>query len=156
MKYVTANGSLAPMPERFISGVTIDPSDPTGKTVYVVYNGFSAQFIEGFGAGFGHVYRSTDGGATFEDVSGDPKAAADALPDVPASDLAVGPDGALYVATDLGTFVHPAGTTSGHWERLGTDLPTTLSFDLQTFNDNTGTWLYDGTFGRGIWRARIG
>jgi hypothetical protein len=156
MKYAKADGSLAPMPERFISGVTIDPSDPTGKTVYVVYNGFSAQYIEGFGAGFGHVYKSTDGGATFEDVSGDPKAAADALPDVPASDLAVGPDGALYVATDLGTFVHPAGTTSGHWERLGTDLPTTLSFDLQTFSDKTGTWLYDGTFGRGIWRARIG
>jgi hypothetical protein len=68
----------------------------------------------------------------------------------------VGGNGALYVATDLGTFVHPAGSATGHWERLGTNLPTTLSFDLQTYTDPAGaTWLYDGTFGRGIWKARI-
>jgi len=144
------------MPQRYISSVTIDPADPTGRTVYVVYNGFSAHYIEGFGAGFGHVYKSTDGGQSFVDVSGDPTTATDALPDVPSSDLVIGPSGALYLATDLGTFVHPAGSATGHWERLGTTLPTTISSDLEVFTGDGGTWLYDGTFGRGIWRTRIG
>jgi hypothetical protein len=156
MTYTKADGTTAPMPERYISAVTIDPADRTGRTIYVVYNGFSARYIEGFGAGFGHVYKSTDGGATFRDVSGDPTTAADALPDVPASDLAVGPSGQLYVATDLGVFVHPAGSADGHWERLGSSLPTTISSDLQVFADGSGTWLYDGTYGRGIWRAKVG
>jgi hypothetical protein len=143
------------MPQRYISAVTIDPADTTGRTIYVVYNGFSARYIEGFGAGFGHVFKSTDGGMTFVDVSGDPANAADALPDVPASDLVVAPSGSLYLATDLGVFVHPAGTAVGHWERLGTTLPTTISSDLVVFQNGGATWLYDGTFGRGIWRARL-
>ena len=156
MTYTKADGTSARMPQRYISSVTIDPADTTGRTIYVVYNGFSARYIEGFGAGFGHVYKSTDGGATFVDVSGDPTKAADALPDVPSSDLAIGLTGSLYLATDLGTFVHPAGSAVGHWERLGANLPTTISSDFVVFQGDGGTWLYDGTFGRGIWRVRIG
>jgi hypothetical protein len=156
MTYTRADGTSARMPQRYISAVTIDPTDPSGRTVYVVYNGFSARYIEGFGAGFGHVYKSTDGGQTFVDVSGDPTKAADALPDVPSSDLVVAPSGSLYLATDLGVFVHPAGSAAGHWERLGTNLPTTISSDLVLFQNGGQTWLYDGTFGRGIWRASAG
>jgi hypothetical protein len=149
------DGVATRMPQRYISSVTIDPADTSGRTVYVVYNGFSAHYIEGFGAGFGHVYKSTDGGQTFVDVSG-ASAAKDSLPDVPSSDLAIGPDGSLYVATDLGTFVHPATSAAGHWERLGTTLPTTISADLKVFTGDGGTWLYDGTFGRGIWKVKLG
>jgi photosystem II stability/assembly factor-like uncharacterized protein len=154
MTYTKADGTTARMPQRYISAVTIDPADRTGRTVYVTFNGFSAHYVEGFGAGFGHVYKSTDGGKTFVDVSGDPTKAADALPDVPASDLVVSPSGSLYLATDLGVFVHPAGSATGHWERLGTDLPTTISSDLVLFRSGSTTWLYDGTFGRGTWRAQ--
>jgi len=154
MKYTKSDGTEAPMPERYISAVTIDPADPTGATVYVTYNGFSAHYIEGFGAGFGHVYKSTDGGVHFVDVSGD-AADINSLPDVPMSDLVVGPSGALYVATDLGVFVHPAGAATGYWQIMGTALPTTISADLLTFTDTSGTWLYDGTFGRGIWKVKI-
>jgi hypothetical protein len=155
MTYTKSDGTTARMPQRYISAVTIDPADTTGRTIYVVYNGFSARYIEGFGAGVGHVFKSTDGGMTFVDVSGDPTKAADALPDVPASDLVVAPSGSLYLATDLGVFVHPAGSAAGHWERLGTTLPTTISSDLVVFANGGSTWLYDGTFGRGIWRARL-
>ncbi len=155
MTYTKSDGTTARMPQRYISAVTIDPADTTGRTVYVTYNGFSARYIEGFGAGFGHVYKSTDGGMTFTDVSG-AAAAPDSLPDVPASDLAIGPTGSLYLATDLGVFVHPAGSATGHWERMGTTLPTTISSDLVVFGGSGGTWLYDGTFGRGIWKAPIG
>ncbi len=157
MTYTKADGTTAPMPERYISAVTIDPKDATGNTVYVTYNGFSAKYIEGFGAGFGHVYRSTDGGKTFTDVSGDPSKA-DSLPDVPMSDLVVSPSGSLYVATDLGVFVHPTtsqASPDGHWERLGTALPTTISSDLVMFPSGSGAVLYDGTFGRGIWKTAV-
>jgi len=156
MTYTKADGTTARMPQRYISAVTIDPADQTGRTIYVTFNGFSARYIEGFGAGFGHVYKSTDGGMTFVDVSGDPTKTADALPDVPASDLGIAPSGSLYLATDLGVFVHPAGSAVGHWERMGITLPTTISSDLVVFQNGGSTWLYDGTFGRGIWRAKIG
>lgn len=155
MTVTTAEGSVR-MPQRYIAAVTIDPGDTSGKTVYVVYNGFSARYIEGFGAGFGHVYKSTDGGQTFVDVSGDPTKATDALPDVPTSDLVIAPNEDLYLATDIGVFIHRAGSAASHWERLGSTLPTTISSDLLTHTDSSGTWLYDGTFGRGIWKTKLG
>ena len=154
MQFKPAGSSaLTRMPKRYISAVTIDPKDTSGKTVYVTYNGFSARYIEGFGAGYGHVYKSTDGGDTFVDISGD-SAATDSLPDVPSSDLVVDAAGNRYLATDIGVFVSKAGQ-DGHWSRMPTGLPTTISSDLQLFTDGTGTWLYDGTFGRGIWKVQV-
>jgi hypothetical protein len=148
---------LKAMPKRYIAAVTIDPADTTGNTVYVTYNGFSARYIEGFGAGYGHVYKSTDGGATFVDVSGE-AAQADSLPDVPTSDMVIDGAGNRYLATDVGVFVS-ARDQDGHWKRMvpatGSALPTTISSDLQLFTDSTGTYLYDGTFGRGIWRTKV-
>jgi hypothetical protein len=67
----------------------------------------------------------------------------------------VGPDGSMYLATDLGVYVHPAGSAVGHWEAFGTGLPTTISSDLVIHQDPGGTYLYDGTFGRGIWKVEL-
>jgi hypothetical protein len=61
----------------------------------------------------------------------------------------------MYLATDLGVYVHPAGTAVGHWEKFGTGLPTTISSDLVIHQDPNGTYLYDGTFGRGIWKVKL-
>ncbi|HEY4314579.1 MAG TPA: glycosyl hydrolase [Actinomycetes bacterium] len=142
------------LPKRYISAVTIDPSDSTGKTVYATFNSFSARYIQGYGSGMGHVWKSTDGGQTFTDVSGAPSAT-DSLPDVPASDLVIAPTGSMYLATDLGVYVHPVRSPVGHWEKLGTGLPTTISSDLVIHQDPDGTYLYDGTFGRGIWKVKL-
>ena len=152
MKYLRG-GQLVDMPKRYVSAVTIDPADQSGKTVYVTYNGFSAHYVEGFGAGFGHVFKSVDGGQTFVDVSGDPTAV-DGLPDVPMSDLSIDSHGTRYVATDLGVFVSLAGQ-DGNWARVGTSLPTTISSDLQLFTSGGTTTLYAGTFGRGIWSTTV-
>ncbi|MFZ0324294.1 MAG: glycosyl hydrolase [Actinomycetes bacterium] len=143
----SADPSSTRLPNRYILGLTIDHSDPTGKTMYVAFNGFSAQWIEGFGAGFGHVWKTTDGGRTFTDVSGAP-AATDSLPDVPASDVVVAPNGAVYVGTDLGVFV---STSRGHWSRMGGNLPTTITNDVEIHRDV----LYAGTYGRGIWKVPL-
>ena len=70
----------ANFPNRYISGLAVDPVDPTGATVYIGFNGFSRRWVEGPGAGLGHLWKTTNGGATWTDVSGN-------LPDVPVNDV---------------------------------------------------------------------
>src|SRR5205807_1366927 len=72
------------LPQRYVTSVRIDPSDPTGKTIYVTLGGYSSHWIppgwlgeDTSKIGVGHVYVSHDAGDTFSDVSG-------TLPDVPA------------------------------------------------------------------------
>ncbi|MFJ3338520.1 WD40/YVTN/BNR-like repeat-containing protein [Streptomyces sp. NPDC086766] len=137
----------AAFPNRYISSLTIDPSDTSGATVYAVINGFSRHWNEGPGAGYGHVWKTTDGGKTWTDVSGD-RAATDSFPDAPANAALVTKAGTLVVATDLGVFV---STSEGHWARLGTNLPTSPAVYLSPSPD--GSQVYVATHGRGIWKT---
>jgi BNR/Asp-box repeat len=137
----------AAFPNRYISSLAIDPSDASGKTVYAVINGFSRHWNEGPGAGYGHLWRTTDGGATWTDVSGDP-AASDSFPDAPANAALITKSGTLVVATDLGVFT---STSTGHWARLGTGLPTSPAVYLAPSPD--GGQVYVATHGRGIWKT---
>ena len=150
----------ADFPNRYIAGVTIDPADHTGGTVYVTLSGFSRHWNEGPGAGYGHVWKTTDGGATWTNVSG-AEGAADAFPDVPANDLLVAPDGTLVAATDLGVFTDNVSADGlGHWRRLGLanaattgDLPTAAAVDLAP--SPNGKQIYVATHGRGIWMSAM-
>jgi len=147
-------------PNRYIQGITIDPSDPTGATVYATISGFSRHWNEGPGANFGHVWRTTDGGATWTNVSG-PETATDSFPDVPANRLLIAPDGTLVVATDLGVFIDNVKADGlGHWKRLGQadataggNLPTAAAVYLTPSPD--GTEVYVATHGRGIWKTAM-
>src|SRR3954470_4693726 len=91
----------ANVPNRYIAGLAIDPLDASGRTVYMAVNGFSRRFVEGPGAGVGHLYKSTDAGATWSDVSGN-------LPDVPANAVVVR-NGKIILSTDLGVVVSSDG-----------------------------------------------
>ena len=126
------------LPNRYLSAVAIDPADASGNTAYLGFNGFSRRWTEGPGAGIGHVWKTTDGGATWTDVSGN-------LPDVPVNDIVIG-GGTLVVATDLGTVVSFNGGAA--WSRLGSNLPYTTVMDLHLGPDAR---LYAATHGRGIW-----
>ena len=138
-----ANGGS--LPQRYVAGVTIDPSDPSGKTAYAVYNGFSAHWVEGFpGVAMGHVFKTTDGGETWRNISG-ADGADDSLPDVPSSHLAVTPDHTLVLTTDVGVFESTGG---GHWAYVP-GLPYTISTDVELGPDGN---TYIATYGRGIWR----
>ncbi|MBM0236481.1 glycosyl hydrolase [Micromonospora sp. ATA32] len=125
-------------PNRFVQGVGVDPAN--AAHVFLAINGFSRRFTEGPGAGYGHVYESTDSGATWKDVSTN-------LPDVPASSIKELSNGGLVLATDLATFYRAPGATD--WQRLGTGLPLTVGMDVE-YNavDNS---VYVATHGRGIW-----
>jgi hypothetical protein len=137
----------ADFPRRYVSSLAIDPSDASGKTVYAVINGFSRHWNEGPGAGYGHVWKTSDGGATWTDVSGD-ASASDSFPDAPANAALITKNGTLVVATDLGVFT---STSTGHWSRLGTTLPTSPAVYLAPSPD--GSKVYVATHGRGIWRT---
>lgn len=130
------------MPNRYIASVAIDPTDATGNTVYVGFNGFSRRWTEGPGVGLGHIWKTTDGGASWADVSGN-------FPDVPVNDIVIR-DGKLVVATDLATLISTDGGAS--WSRLGANLPITTVMDLTVGPDLR---LYAATHGRGIWSIPV-
>ena len=128
----------ADVPNRYIEGIAVDPSDASGRTAYLGFSGFSRKWTEGPGAGFGHLWKTTDGGVTWGDVSGN-------LPDIPLNDVILRA-GKIIVATDLGVVVSAdAGAT---WSRLGGNLPATTVMDLSLGPDGL---LYAATHGRGIW-----
>lgn len=128
----------ADLPNRYISGLAIDPADSTGRTAYVGFNGFSRAWTEGPGAGVGHIWKTSDAGATWTNISGN-------FPDVPVNDIIVRA-GKLLVATDLATLISTdAGAT---WSRLGPNLPYTTVMDIHAGPDGR---LYAATHGRGIW-----
>jgi len=135
------------LPNRTVSALTIDPTDRTGGTVYAVFNGFSQPWAEGPGSGHGHVYKTTDGGKTWNSIDGN-------LPDIPSSDLVITSTGTRVVATDLAVFVSKAGH-DGTWTRLGSaghDIPMAVITDLSIGPDG---YLYAATYGRGIWRTAV-
>jgi photosystem II stability/assembly factor-like uncharacterized protein len=128
----------ASVPNRYVSALALDRADPGGRTVYVGFNGFSRRFTEGPGAGWGHLWKTSDGGAHWSDVSGN-------LPDVPVNDLLFRGD-KIVVATDLGVVVSADGGAT--WSRLGSNLPYTTALDIHLGPDAK---LYAATHGRGIW-----
>ena len=131
----------ASFPSRFIQGLTVDPANPAH--VYVVFNGFSRRWTNTFSAGEGHVFETTDGGATWTDISGN-------LPDAPGDDLVLTASGKLVEASDIGVFVANAGQGAATtWSRLGT-LPNVSVNDLQLSPD--GSYIIAATHGRGLWR----
>jgi hypothetical protein len=139
-----ANGTFqqltlpANVPNRYISGLAIDPADASGRTAYLGFNGFSRRWTEGPGAGLGHLWKTTDGGATWTNVSGN-------LPDIPVNDVVIS-NGTLVLGTDLGVVVSSNGGAT--WSRLGTNFPYTTVMDLHIGPDGR---LYAATHGRGIW-----
>jgi hypothetical protein len=136
------------LPQRYVTSVRIDPSDPTGQTIYVTLGGYSSHWIppgwlgeDTSKIGTGHVYVSHDAGDTFTDVSGN-------LPDVPA-DWVLVHGNRLVVGNDLGVFVS-SSKTGGTYQKLGTGLPAVPISHLTQDPANPNR-IIAATFGRGVW-----
>ena len=131
------NLTVAPLPtdgSRAYRAVVVSPADP--KTVYVGLYGFAS----------GHLFKSTDGGASWIDVSGN-------LPDAPLNSIVIDPENPsdVYVATDVGVFVATDGGVSGEvWQQMGTGLPSAPVIQLRLSNVGTRV-LVAATMGRGAW-----
>lgn len=125
------------LPNRYISGVKIDTSNP--DRAYLSLSGYSRQWEIGPNdPGVGHVFQTTDGGHSWSDVSGN-------LPDEPMNDI-VSEHGHLVVASDDGVFV--SSDNGATWSRLGSNLPNVV-VDQLTIDPNGK--LVAATHGRGVW-----
>jgi photosystem II stability/assembly factor-like uncharacterized protein len=130
----------ASLPPRAVTCVAVDPA--TSTTAYVAFSGFT-----GFGDNLGHVFKTTTGGGSWTDISGD-------LPNIPVNWLVTAPGAPniLFVATDIGVFyTNNAGTT---WNSLVNGLPrvTVLGLALHAPTHI----LRAATHGRGMWDVDIG
>jgi photosystem II stability/assembly factor-like uncharacterized protein len=137
----------ASFPNRYISGVAVDPADTSGKTAYLTLSGYARHWMVGpSDPGVGHVYKTTDGGATWTDISG---TGAGHLVDAPANDVEV-VGTRLAVATDVGVYV--SGLSGGTWSRVGSGLPNVITTDLSVTPDGR---LLAATHGRGLWAISL-
>jgi hypothetical protein len=122
--------TLTGLPARSISKILVAPD--SAQDVYVAVSGF----------GTGHIFHSTNGGATWTDLSGN-------LPDTPMDSIALDPTLAntIYLASDTGVYVTSNGGTS--WEVLGTNLPNVVVQDIMVVASTR--LLRVVTHGRGAW-----
>jgi hypothetical protein len=134
-----------------ISSVFIDSHDTTGNTVYLTVAGIGSpsQQVE-------VVYRSTDGGAHWTDLTAN-------LPDAPANSIAVDPQNAntVYLATDQGVYFtsQVANCTQPPylcWSPFGTGLPDAPAVALSVAPaSDSAQVLVAATYGRGIWQTPL-
>lgn len=145
------------LPARSVTKIISDPSDASGKTVYVAFSGFAidASISDSLTDLKGHIFKTINGGTSWTDVGCH---AADCslplgtdLPNSPVNDILLDPDdparGTLYVATDIGIFVSANGGAT--WAQMGTALPNVPVFSL-ALHEPSRT-LRAATHGRSAW-----
>lgn len=129
----------APLPPRPVQAITVDRSDY--RLAYVAYGGFSAATP----ALPGHVFKTTDGGQTWADISSN-------LVDVPVNALVLDASDplTLYAGTDVGPMVSHDGGRA--WAPMGRGMPvvTVHQLDLNPYTRQIAA----GTHGLGAWRLR--
>ena len=146
---VTDNGPQGNInPNQFpISSVATDSSDATGYTAYVT--------IMGFTGGTGHVWKTTNAGATWIDFTAN-------LPDSPVNAVVVYPPmSQVYVATDVGVFA--SSTSTPNRAELGPNpstnqagfLPNVAVTSLGVFASGGQQLLRASTYGRGMWQFNL-
>ncbi len=125
-----ATGAL-PAGAATVTDVTMDPDDP--NRVFAVDDN--------------QVFRSINGGATWQDVTGNLTSMSSL--DFRTIEFIADLDGdVVAVGTRSGVFTAPANAST--WSMLGVGLPDVLVFDLQYLPSTRS--LIAGTLGRGVWR----
>ncbi len=136
-----------------ISSLAADSHDPTGKTIYATVMGFTGNGIDA-----PHLYRSTDAGMHWTNISSN-------LPNSPANSVIVDPNDAntVYVALDTGVYATMQVATCASadcWSIYGTSLPNApvvqlaAASGMPTGDGRTGE-LRAATYGRGLWQIPL-
>jgi hypothetical protein len=131
---------------RTATAIGVDPNNPL--VAYVAYSGFSG--CTSCLDNKGHVFRTTDGGTTWQDISG---TGGTALPNAPVNTLLVDPDIAnvVFVGTDVGVF-RTGDASQGPstvWTTVGTGLPNVIINSLTM--RRASRILRAATSGRSAW-----
>ena len=148
---VTNNGQPLNHSGFDLSSIFVDSHDATGNTVYVTVEG-----VENSSEQVQVVYRTTDGGAHWTDLTAN-------LPETPASSIAVDPQSAstVYIATDEGVYftgavANCAQAQSNCWSVYGTGLPESPVVALSASPlGSSSQVLVAGTYGRGVWQTTL-
>jgi hypothetical protein len=129
----------ASLPKLWVTGVAVDPGNDA--IAYATFSGFRVD------QPLAHVFRTTDHGATWSDISGD-------LPDAPVNAIIIDPrqSSTLYVGSDVGAFV--STDLGASWAPLGTGLPDAPISDLKFLPGPPAT-LYAATYGRSIYSIDV-
>jgi hypothetical protein len=102
-------------PQRFVSGITIDPANP--NHAWISYSGYNFNTP----SQPGHVFEVTYNGSNDATWTGLDGSGATSFPDFPATDVARDTNGDLYVSNDFGVLTRGHGTTT--WAVAGEGLP---------------------------------
>lgn len=147
--------TAAGLDSRLVLGLEMDEADP--KTIYVTLAGYTGNMrppgshLDPNAAkiGTGVVFKSTDAGETFTDISGN-------LPRVQTNTVLLYKSAAgeqLIVGTDIGPFIS-SDNIGSNWAPLGNKLPAVpvamLRFKPKATAEEPDT-VFAATFGRGIW-----
>jgi photosystem II stability/assembly factor-like uncharacterized protein len=116
--------------------------DPTNEAIaYVTFDKFSHDL----GGSVGHVFRTSDYGQHWTDISGN-------LPDTPTSAIVLDSrTNALYVGTDIGVYASNNGGAT--WAPFQTGMPNVRVVDLELCP--ALNILAVGTHGRGMWEISV-
>jgi len=127
----------AGLPKRWVTRVAIDPADE--DVAYATFSGFRSGEVAA------HVFRTGDGGRTWQDISG-------SLPNAPINDVVIDSGrGTVYVGGDVGVFSLERGAEE--WAAVGRSLPLVPVLDLRLHAPSA--ILFAGTFGRSVWRIGL-
>jgi len=143
---IWTNLTKAPLPPRAITSIATDSADP--NTVFVTFSGFS-----GFVDTVGHVFRSTDGGNTWTDVSCHNAGACQSplvndLANLPVNFAAFDDrNNIIYVGSDIGVFSSSDGGNT--WAPVGSGLPRVAALGADV-GRRSGI-VHVSTHGRGEW-----
>ncbi|MFN0275378.1 MAG: T9SS type A sorting domain-containing protein, partial [Chitinophagales bacterium] len=138
--FVSTDGGLTKanitgsLPDRYPRDIAVSRKDP--NEVYIVYAGF----------GGGHVFKSTNAGTDWEDIS-------TTLPDIPFHTIFIDmiDDSILYAGSDITLFTSTdKGVT---WDVYNDGLPeAAMIFDIQASPSDSTLFVY--THGRGVYTAK--
>jgi photosystem II stability/assembly factor-like uncharacterized protein len=128
----------AALPVRWVTRVAVDPAN--ANIAYVTFSGLKWNSPQS------HVFRTTDMGATWQDISGN-------LPDAPVNTIVVDSKfpNFLYVGSDVGAYY---SSHSGHqWQPLGEGMPLVSVYDLAFHAPRR--LLVAGTHGRSMYALEL-
>jgi hypothetical protein len=133
----------ASTPERFVSGIAVDPSDP--NHAFISFSGYNAYNPTQPGHVFDVHYNPTTHTATWTNIDHN-------LGDEPITDIALDSQtGNLFISTDFGVNILPSGGST--WTPAAAGLPPVAVYGL-TINTNARV-LYAATHGRSAWKLSL-
>lgn len=139
----TNNGSnwtkvSASLPYRWVTRVAFDPTND--NIAYATYNGL--KWIDPQP----HVFRTSDRGQTWQDISSN-------LPDAPVNAFDIDPSrpNVLFVGSDVGAYV--SFNTGASWQFLGSGLPMVSVYDFKIHP--VANYLVAGTHGRSMYKIDL-